>query len=146
MSRTVFFSFRYEHVFRVNQIRSIPNVTGVASAGFKDASLWEQVKNNERTIKRHINDALHGTSVTVVFITYGTSKRRWINYELDQSLARGNGLLGIRIHHLFDGAHPDNRRGATPKQIANNNYRVYDYKDARTLARHIEQAARQAGR
>ena len=45
MARTVFFSFHYQRdIWRVNQVRNIPNITGVAAAGFKDASLWEEAK------------------------------------------------------------------------------------------------------
>lgn len=146
MARTVFFSFRYRHVFRVNQIRSIPNVTGVASAGFKDASLWESVKNKPATIKRMIDKALQGTSVTVVCITYGINGRKWIDYEIDESLKRGNGLLGIQLHDVFDGTHPDDRVGATPRQIEANGFKVYKYTNHETLARRIEEAATLAGR
>ena len=35
MARTVFFSFHYQRdIWRVNQVRSIPNITGNAAAGF----------------------------------------------------------------------------------------------------------------
>ena len=146
MARTVFFSFRYRHVFRVNQIRSIPNVTGVASAGFKDASLWESVKGKESTIKRMIDQALIGTSVTVVCITYGIDTRKWINYEIDKSLEGGNGLLGIQLHKIYDGAHPDERVETAPRQIKANGFKVYKYTNHDTLAGHIEEAARLAGR
>ncbi len=146
MARVVFFSFRYKHVFRVNQIRSIPNVTGMASAGFRDASLWENVKNNGSKIKRMIDDALEGTSVTVVCITYGIAGRKWINYEIDKSLERGNGLLGIRLHDVYDGAHPDKRVGASPRKIEARGFKVYKYTNGQNLARRIEEAARLAGR
>ena len=146
MARVVFFSFRYRHVFRVNQIRSIPNVTGMASAGFKDASLWESVKNDGPKIKRRIDDALEGTSVTIVCITYGIDGRKWINYEIDKSLERGNGLLGIRLHDVYDGAHPDNRVGASPRQIKAHGFKIYKYTNSQKLAQHIEEAARLAGR
>ena len=146
MARTVFFSFRYRNVFRVNQIRSIPNITGAASAGFKDASLWESVKNKESTIKRMIDNALIGTSVTIVCITYGISTRKWINYEIDKSLERSNGLLGIQLHKVFDGAYPDDRVGETPRQIEINGFKIYKYTNHDALARHIEEAANLAGR
>ena len=146
MARRVFFSFRYKHVFRVNQIRSTPNIIGVASAGFADASLWESAKNRETTIKRMIDEALKRTSVTVVCITYGISRRKWINYEIDKSLARGNGLLGIRLHNVYDGAHPGNQVGASPPQIKANGFKVYNYTNHDALARHIEEAAKLAGR
>ena len=45
MARRAFFSFHYQRdIWRVNQVRNIPNVTGCAAAGFQDASLWEEAK------------------------------------------------------------------------------------------------------
>ena len=78
----------------------MPNIIGSAAAGFKDASLWEDAKNKEATIKAMINKGLKDTSVTVICITYGISTRNWINYEIDKSLEKDNGLLGIQLHHL----------------------------------------------
>ena len=70
MARTVFFSFHYKYVWKVNQIRNIPNVTGQAAAGFKDASLWEEAqKKGDAAIKGMIDKALHGTSVTLEVIS-----------------------------------------------------------------------------
>ena len=146
MARHCFFSFRYAHVFRVNQIRSMPNIIGAAAAGFEDNSLWEDAKSNEPRIKKMIDTALVGTSVTVVCITYGISARKWINYEINQSLAVGNGLLGIQIHHLKDPPHPDDRVGAAPTQIKANGFKVYKYTNKVNLSKHIEEAARLAGR
>ena len=146
MTRRVFFSFRYAHVFRVNQIRSMPNITGAAGAGFSDASLWESVKNDGARIKNMIVNALNGTSVTLVCITYGVSTRKWINYEIDKSLDRGNGLVGIQLHHITDPVNPDDRVGAAPLQIKSNGFRVYKYTNRENLAKHIEEAAVLAGR
>jgi hypothetical protein len=67
MARRVFFSFHYKHVWKVNQIRSMPNITGTAAAGFQDASLWEESKKkSDRAIKALIDEGLKNTSVTVV--------------------------------------------------------------------------------
>jgi hypothetical protein len=84
MARTVFFSFHYQRdIWRVNQIRSIPNITGNAAAGFKDASLWEEAKKkSDDAIKSMIDKALVGTTVTVVFIGAKTAGRKFINYEI----------------------------------------------------------------
>lgn len=146
MARHVFFSFRYRHVFRVNQIRSMGNVIGAAAAGFHDRSLWEDAKKDERRIKRMIDDALNGTSVTVVCITYGLTNRDWINYEIDQSVERGNGLVGIQLHDVSDPSFPDDRVGAAPYQIASNGFKTYKYTNREALARYIEEAATLAGR
>jgi hypothetical protein len=124
----------------------MPNIIGSTAAGFKDASLWESAKNKESTIKRMIDDNLKGTSVTVICITHGIRGRKWINYEIDESLERGNGLVGIQLHHLTDSINPDARVGGAPSQIEANGFKLYKYTDKDALARHIEEAAKLAGR
>jgi hypothetical protein len=45
VARRAFFSFHYQRdVWRVNQIRNLPEIVGSAAAGFQDASLWEEAK------------------------------------------------------------------------------------------------------
>jgi hypothetical protein len=44
MTRNVYFSFQYIDVWKVNQIRYLPNIIGIAPAGFDDASEWEELK------------------------------------------------------------------------------------------------------
>ena len=147
MARRVFFSFDYSHVWKVNQIRNIPNITGTATAGFQDASLWEEAKKKGvKEIKRMIDKGLNNTSVTVVFVTYGTSKRKYINYEIDQSLARGNGLVAVQIHHLKDQYGQTGSPGAIPSQIKANGYKAYKYSNKNALARWVEAAAKKAGK
>ena len=147
MARRVFFSFDYTHIWKVNQIRSMPNITGTAAAGFQDASLWEEAKKKtDKEIKKMIDSALYNTSVTVVCVTYGTSTRKFINYEIDQSLARGNGLVAVQIHHLKDPNHPAGSPGAIPSQIEANGFKAYKYSNKEALARWIEAAAKIAGK
>ncbi len=104
MARRAFFSFHYKRdVWRVNQIRNLDEIVGVAAAGFSDASLWEETKKKDpAAIKRMIDKGLEGTSVTVVFIGTESAGRQFINYEIDQSIKRGNGIVGVSIHHLKD--------------------------------------------
>ena len=147
MARRVFFSFDYAHVWTVNQIRSMPNITGAAIAGFHDASLWEEAKKKtDKEIKKMIDKALENTSVTVVCVTYGTSTRKFINYEIDESLDRGNGLVAVQIHHLKDPNLPSASVGAIPSQIKANGFKAYKYTNKEKLARWIEQAAKIAGK
>ncbi|MFX0206829.1 MAG: TIR domain-containing protein [Candidatus Hodarchaeota archaeon] len=105
MVRRVFFSFHYERdVWRASQVRnSWVTKPDRESAGFWDAAKWEEVKRQGRTaIKNWINRQLDGTSVTVVLIGPETSKREWVRYEIQQSIEKGNGIIGIRIHNLKD--------------------------------------------
>ena len=147
MARRVFFSFHYKYVWKVNQIRSMTNVIGTAAAGFQDASLWEEAKKKgDKTVKAMIDKALQNTSVTVVCVTYGTTNRKYINYEIDQSLARGNGLVAVQIHHLKDQNGKTGSPGAIPSQIEENGFKAYKYTTKESLARWIEEAAKIAGK
>jgi hypothetical protein len=147
ITRRVFFSFHYKYVWKVNQIRSMPNITGTAAAGFQDASIWEAAKRiGDAAVKHKIDAALEGTSVTVVCVTHGTSQRKFINYEIDRSLERGNGLVAIKIHHLHDPHNPPRLPGEIPWQIAANGFKAYTYMNREDLTAWIEEAARLAGR
>ena len=146
MARRVFFSFDYRYVWKVNQIRNMPNVIGTAAAGFQDASLWEEAKKkSDKAIKAMIDEGLKNTTVTVVCVTYGTSTRKYINYEIDQSLAKGNGLVAVQIHHLKD-KNGTGKPGAIPPQIKVNGFKAYKYVNKERLAAWIEEAAEIAGK
>ena len=148
MARRVFFSFNYsKDIWRVNQIRSMPNVIGCAAAGFQDASLWEETKKKgDAAIKKLIDEGLKNTSVTVVCVTYGTSTRKYINYEINQSLGRGNGLVAIQIHHLKDQNGDTASPGAIPSEIEKAGFKAYKYTTKDKLADWIEEAAELAGK
>src|SRR5271155_2265412 len=102
MTRRVFFSFHYERdIWRTNVVRNSGVVEGTAAAGFHDASLWEEAKKKgDAEVKRLIDKALFGTSVTVVLIGSQTANRKYVGYEIEKSIAVGNGLLGVRIHQM----------------------------------------------
>ena len=148
MARRVFFSFHYQiDIWRVNQIRNIPNVTGCSAAGFQDASLWEEAKKKgDAAVRKLIDDGLSNTSVTVVCIGARTAGRQYINYEIEQSMKRGNGIVGIQIHHLKDRDGSPDLAGAVPTKLTANGYKAYKYVDHEKLAERIEEAARAAGR
>ena len=148
MARKTFFSFHYQQdVWRVNQIRSIPNITGCAAAGFQDASLWEEAKKKgDAAVKKLIDEGLKNTSVTVVCIGEKTAGRKYINYEIEKSIERGNGIVGIQIHHLEDHNGNTDSSGATPAKLTNGGYKVYKYVDHVKLGKRIEEAAEAAGK
>lgn len=117
MARRVFFSFHFERdIFRANVVRnSWVTKPDREAAGFWDASLWEEAKTDgEEALKQLINDGLQGTSVTTVLIGAKTAGRQWVNYEIEQSLNRGNGLVGIYIHHIKDLDGNTDSKGANP--------------------------------
>ena len=148
MARRVFFSFNYaKDIFRVNQIRNIPEIIGAAAAGFYDASLWEKTKKKgDAAIKKLIDDGLLRTSVTVVCVTWGTAQRKYINYEIDESIERGNGLVAIQIHHLKDQNQETTGAGSIPPQIEKAGFKAYKYTTPARLAIWVEEAAVLAGK
>ena len=69
-----------------------------------------------------------------------------INYEIDQSLAKGNGLVAVQIHHLKDSNGQTGSAGAIPSKIASNGFKAYKYTNKEDLAKWIEEAATLAGK
>jgi hypothetical protein len=148
MARHVFFSFHYaKDIFRVNQIRNLPEIVDEAAAGFRDKSLWEESKTKgDAVIKRLIDKALAGTSVSVICIGSATAGRKYINYEIEQSILRGNGMLGVRIHHLDAPNEKGGPQGAVPALLTKHAVPVYNYSSHASLKSWIEAAAKAAGK
>jgi Thoeris protein ThsB, TIR-like domain len=148
MARSVFFSFHYQNdIVRVNQIRNLPEIVDKAAAGFKDSSLWEEAKKkSDDAVKALIDNGLHGTSVTVVCIGGHTAGRKFINYEIQKSIDRGNGIVGVQIHHLKNFAGETDGVGRTPALLTQHGYPVYKYDDHAKLKTWIEAAAKKAGK
>jgi hypothetical protein len=143
MARRVFFSFHYQRdIWRVNQIRNIGEIVGSSAAGFHDASLWEEAKKKgDLAIKAMIDEGLKNTSVTVVCIGSQTAGRKYIDYEIKQSIARGNGLIGIQIHELKDKDGNTDSVGAIPSGLTQAGANVYKYVDHATLKKRIDEVA-----
>ena len=103
MARKVFFSFKYEDVHRAMNVRNSNVNGGVLKSGFIDKAEFEKVeREGDKAIKSWIDNQLNGTSVTVVLIGASTDKSKWVKYEIEQSIARGNGILTIDISKIKD--------------------------------------------
>jgi hypothetical protein len=145
MARKVFFSFHYQRdLWRVNVVRNSGLIEGVAAAGFHDASLWEEAKRSgDDAVKKLINSGLDGTSVTVVLIGAETASRQWISYEIDQSIARRNGILGIRIAGVKDQYGNIDSAGPVPATLLKVAAPIYNWEYGK-LGEWVEQAYKTA--
>jgi hypothetical protein len=145
MARRVFFSFHYERdVWRVNVVRNSGVVEGVSAAGFQDASLWEEAKRQgDAAVKRLIDRGLGGTSVTVILIGAETASRRYVSYEIEQSIAQGNGILGIRINAIKDQNGQTDPMGPVPAALTNCGAPVYNWEYGK-LGEWVETAYKKA--
>jgi hypothetical protein len=104
MARRVFFSFEYEHdVWRANVVRKSSTTKDIKDAGYIDGAEFEKVKQKgDDAVEAWIDDQLIGTTVTAVLVGEHTCSSKWVKYEIEASVARGNGLLGIDISKIED--------------------------------------------
>ena len=141
MARKVFFSFHYQRdLWRVNVVRNSGAFDGVAAAGFNDASLWEEAKRRgDDAVKKLVDDGLKGTSVTAVLIGAETANRKYVLYEIEKSIALGNGMLGIRINNIKDRDGLTDLPGLIPEALTKAGAPIYTYEYGK-LGEWIEKA------
>jgi len=147
MARRVFFSFEYEHdVFRANVVRKSGMTKGIEEAGFIDAAEFEKVKKKgDAAIKAWIDGQLKGTTVTVVLVGQDTCSSKWVQYEIEASKKRGNGLLGIDISKIKDmSGNMSERCGQIPTGYPF--YLWFKNKGYENLGTWVEDAAKAAGK
>lgn len=146
MARNVFFSFKYEDVKRSMIVRNSWVTTGKVAAGFIDKADFEKVKaKGDAAIQKWIDDQLLGTSVSVILVGAKTCSSRWVKYEIEKSIERGNGLLGIDVSKIkgLDGETTD-LCGKLPKGYPF--YRWNKDEGSKSMGEWIEDAAKAAGK
>ena len=163
MARRVFFTFHYQRdIWRVNVVRNHwLTKANARSAGYWDHSLWEETKKKgDEAIRKMINDGLVGSSVTTILIGLKTAGRKWIDYEIKQSVERGNGIIGVYIHQIANKVGTTDKKGHNPLDdwTINQNgqnatllsiYPTYDWKannGYKNFAAWVEKAAKRAGK
>jgi len=167
ITRKTFFSFHYDNdstraavVRNSNVVRSSTIQAVSRTPDFADKAEWESIKREgPQSVRNWISKQLHGTSVTVVLIGEETASRPWVKYEIEESVKRGNGILGVRIHSIKNLQSQTSSRGVNPFDIMYNpnnskqtltqsGIKVYDWQlhDGYTnLAQWIREAADHAG-
>ncbi len=145
MARRVFFSFEYSDVNRAMVVRN-SWVTKGEAAGFVDAAEFEKVEEEgDAAIKEWIDGQLINTSVTAVLVGADTCSSTWVKYEIEKSIDRGNGLLGIDISKIKD------LKGKTTERCGQlpSGYSFYLWnkeKGYENLGTWVEDAAKAAGK
>ncbi|MGE0501386.1 MAG: TIR domain-containing protein [Rhizobiaceae bacterium] len=99
--RTVFFSFHFADVFRVDNVRGAFGPSSSYSPHFVDGSIWERSKaEGSDGIKRVIREGMEGSSVVCVLVGSETWSRPWVRYEIARSVIDGKGLLAVQINGI----------------------------------------------
>ncbi len=112
--RRVFFSFHYDDIMRVNNVRNVWKIDHPDSAlirSFYDSSLWESKKaEGDEAVKTLIREGVQNTSAVCVLVGTETWSRRWVKYEIARSVVDERGLLAVHLnnlnHHRELKAHP----------------------------------------
>ncbi len=112
--RKAFFSFHFEDIMRVNNVRNAWKIGDPESSSirsFYDSSLWGNRKlSGPEAIKSLIRAGVVYTSAVCVLAGSLTWNRRWVRYEIARAIIDSRGLLTVHInninHHQTKGPHP----------------------------------------
>jgi len=123
MAHRTFFSFYSdEDVWRATNVRN-SGALNKEDVEFIDASLWEEAeREGHDAIKKLIDGALAKSTVTAVLIGANTASRKWVRYEINESIRRGKGLFGVHIYRIKDQNGNESTQGANPLPV---DYPVY---------------------
>jgi MTH538 TIR-like domain (DUF1863) len=154
--RRVFFSFHYDRdAWSVAQVRNSWLANPLhETQPFQDRAAWEQVKRRgDLAIKEWIDSQLKGSSVTVVLIGPETLQRRWVRYEIEESLRLKMGLIGVTLEGIKQANQGiDNwTRYQTygpfdPSKTTHSVYSWIQHEGRQNLGRWIEKAATEVNR
>ena len=105
MARKVFYSFHYSN--DINRVMVVRNrwVThgGQSISGIIDHADFEVLKRKgDKAVYNWIDEQLKGTSATIVLIGSQTLNRPFVQYEICESIKRGNAIIGVYIHKIAD--------------------------------------------
>lgn len=102
--RRAFFSFHFDDIMRVNNVRQSwrhHNPGSILVPSFTDSSLWESKQlEGENSLKTLIRDGVSHTSAVCVLVGSETWLRRWVKYEIARAVIDNRGLLAVHINGL----------------------------------------------
>jgi len=94
-SRHVFISFANEDKNEVNLLRAQAK-NEKTDLQFDDHSVKEAYDSKQADyIKRQIREKLERISVTVVYLSESSAKSKWVDWEIQESLKMGKGVVGV---------------------------------------------------
>lgn len=131
-SRHVFISFDHEDLDEVNLLRGQAKNENL-DLQFDDHSVKEPYDSaNADYIKRNIREKIDRCSVMVVYLTDRTASSKWVNWEIEESLKRGKGVIGV-----YKGDAPPSK---TPPAFQQNGCKAVKWEHA-ALMKAIEDAS-----
>lgn len=94
-SRHIFISFANEDMDEVNLLRGQAKKE-TTDLQFDDYSVKEAFEStNADYIKRQIRERIEHCSVTIVYLSNNSANSKWVNWEIEESLKLGKGVIGV---------------------------------------------------
>ena len=148
MNRHCCFIFDYDNdLARAKQIDDLRLMRGTAPAGFDDVSRLQEARNaGKEAVRELIGDALSGTSATIVLIGEKTADLDYVEYAIEQSIGRKNGIVGFFVHDMPDENGNTSAKGGVPyevqaaEKLEAHHYAVHDW-DPSQFEECVEEAA-----
>jgi Thoeris protein ThsB, TIR-like domain len=137
MKRRIFVSFVYEDRDQARGFTLLPYNRNVDFDFVETHLLKPADSENPDYIKQKIREKMDGISVSTVLIGKTTAKSPWVDFEIRESLARGKGVLGIKLK--------DCENAEVPLALKENGCKVINW-DTSKFSEEIEKAALIAGR
>lgn len=131
--RSVFISFAGEDLKEVNLLRGQAKKDD-SELEFVDRSLKDPFDSKKAEyIRRGIRERIRQASVTVVFVSNSTAQSKWVNWEVEESIRQGKGVIA-----MHSGESPPTK---LPDSINENKIKIVPWKHE-TLMKEIERAAK----
>ncbi|HVS90462.1 MAG TPA: TIR domain-containing protein [Mucilaginibacter sp.] len=97
MARGLFISFQHNDRNRARGFTLLHHSKYV-DLNFRGRHLLDPVNSeNQSYIREKVREQLHGTSVTVVLLGENTCDSKWVEWEIKESIERGNGVVAIKL-------------------------------------------------
>lgn len=94
-STNIFISFVEEDLNDVNLLRGQAKNKN-NELDFRDYSVKDPYDSkNADYIKRNIREKIKQTSITLVYLSDSTSKSKWVNWEIEESIKLGKQILAV---------------------------------------------------
>ncbi len=137
MPRGVFISFQHDDLDQAKGFALLQWNKNI-DFNFRGRHLLSPVDSeNDSYIRQKIREMMRGTSVTVVLIGDHTKDSEWVEFEVQESIARRNAVVGIRLK--------DHDNTTIPDVLKQNNCKVINWNPA-IFSDVVEREALIAGR
>ena len=97
MARRVFISYQHKDQMKAKGFNLMSYADNI-DVSFVGRHLLDPVDSTSPDyIRAKVREQISGTSVTVVLLGRDTADSSWVDWEIEESNNKGNGLLGIRL-------------------------------------------------